>query len=527
MGMALSPGSRDVATLTEEKTLETVRLETGEPLHPPVPRVRSFAFSPDATSLAYVSTDDHGAIRMIDLEARATSPDRLSPRRDGLATYPNALSFDPNGQYLVAGTYSARAVSRSGRWLGTLDGEERVYAVDIRARGDLIAIGTAGREIRLLAPHTWEQVTPPLRHEGTIEDLAFDPTGTLLAALEADDAISVWRLSRLESLIRFTLRHDADVTDIAFHPQRPTLAVSSDDGAIWLYDFPPWDLDLEEVERKTGLSLGLARSESSTLEALDWREWQLRREEFDASQADREGARATTISLAGRNRAQQLYRRARELELEGELGEALTVASQAATAFRALQSAQAGPRLDTFRVACAYDLLGRLERASGNSEAAITALEEADRFWGECEQQTRPHSPPPRELHLAFLARERVRAGIATVRKGDGARIASFVVDTVDDVGESLSAIDLYNAACIAALGAQRAAASDGAVEPGAPNGDEDLSRKAVQYLTRAVDRGWSDFEHLRGDPDLNSIRGFEGFQEILEREKDLDAPSE
>ena len=42
-------------------------------------------------------------------------------------------------------------------------------------------------------------------------------------------------------------------------------------------------------------------------------------------------------------------------------------------------------------------------------------------------------------------------------------------------------------------------------------------SARAIELLTRAVDAGFADIEHLKRDPDLSPLRGLAEFNRLIE----------
>jgi serine/threonine protein kinase/tetratricopeptide (TPR) repeat protein len=79
-----------------------------------------------------------------------------------------------------------------------------------------------------------------------------------------------------------------------------------------------------------------------------------------------------------------------------------------------------------------------------------------------------------------------------------------------EELARNANARELYDAACVFALAAERRKETDGSLSK------EDCARRAVALLRRAVDRGYWDAKHMKEDEDLRALRERKDFKELL-----------
>src|SRR5205823_5189393 len=135
--------------------------------------------------------------------SRPTAPRHLWSLQLDVGYEPGVLKFSPDGQTLVANAKSF------------LNGTLGAYDVE------------TGRE---LAPF-------PKRSVGYVNDVAFSPDGTLLAASGVQSRINVWDFTNRTVKFHFD-GHLGGVTSLAFSPDGSRLISGGFDGTIRLWDIP-------------------------------------------------------------------------------------------------------------------------------------------------------------------------------------------------------------------------------------------------------------------------------------------------
>ena len=92
------------------------------------------------------------------------------------------------------------------------------------------------------------------------------------------------------------------------------------------------------------------------------------------------------------------------------------------------------------------------------------------------------------------------------------------VVFSVMSGGVFLSPENLYNVACCYALCVRAVARGNPAqhITDDQKAIQADYSAHAIENLTRSVQHGFKDFDHMRNDTDLDWIRGHPGYKKLL-----------
>jgi WD40 repeat protein len=117
--------------------------------------------------------------------------------------------------------------------------EERtdlVWSVAFSPRGDRIAAGTVGGDVRLWDTASGERVGKPLTgHVDAVQDLAFQPHGDLLASASWDNTVRLWDLDKHAPAGVPLVEHTKRPVTLSFSPDGTRLASAGWDGVprVW------------------------------------------------------------------------------------------------------------------------------------------------------------------------------------------------------------------------------------------------------------------------------------------------------
>jgi WD40 repeat protein len=107
-----------------------------------------------------------------------------------------------------------------------------------RARGPLLASGSADQSVRLWDPGTGRSLGVLRGHWDKVYAVAFSPDGATLATGSNDTTIRIWDVATGDEMTQLR-GHDAYVYSLAFSPDGRMLVSGSGDGTVRVWDTRP------------------------------------------------------------------------------------------------------------------------------------------------------------------------------------------------------------------------------------------------------------------------------------------------
>jgi serine/threonine protein kinase/tetratricopeptide (TPR) repeat protein len=161
------------------------------------------------------------------------------------------------------------------------------------------------------------------------------------------------------------------------------------------------------------------------------------------------------------------------------------------------------------RVGSSYSFLGSTAAAQGKLDAALEwddkAIEALERFL-----ERQPQSP----LERAQLKDARIFRATLLATRGDHAR--AFQEAEAMAGKEELNSGNLYNMACLYSR-CTAAASKDVKLPPAERTSlQEQYAARAIEYLRRAVAKGYCNLPEIKSDSDLDALRGREDFKKLV-----------
>ncbi|MDZ7703116.1 MAG: hypothetical protein U5L04_01360 [Trueperaceae bacterium] len=218
--------------------------------------IYSVAFNPDGSILASISAD--GLILW-----------DISDLRN-----PSQITLTRAGEHSIQQVESA-ASSHGGYDLAFVseDGNFELWRFRLRENSQPLEISSTIR-IRI---QTLVQTEPGPGHSDSVESVAFNHDGSILASASDDHTIILWDLSDPQNPTRLALpltEHRADVASVAFNHDGSILASGSVDGTIILWDFnnpqDPTRLAPPLTEHSRGVASVAFNHDGSILASGSW-----------------------------------------------------------------------------------------------------------------------------------------------------------------------------------------------------------------------------------------------------------------
>ncbi len=265
---------------------------------PPELPDRPTVVSPDGRYRAAITTDGH--VEIADLEAGERSPVVL--RRNFI----RCVAFNSDSDLIATGSDNWRIniwEAATGRLLKEFEPGERVYGVAFSPVDPrLMASAQRDGTVRIWNLTTGQQVGQPMQHEGTVWELAFDPSGSMLATVyglseQFSEAgrIKLWDVTMQSPYLGIALPMRPVLSKFDRWSRSPTLATFDVDGQIiarplrgdgsicWKLPEPPADPHV--MRKMTWLALGMSRKLQDEAELLSAEEWQSLRHELTKASA--------------------------------------------------------------------------------------------------------------------------------------------------------------------------------------------------------------------------------------------------
>lgn len=240
--LASSPDGALLATAAWDYRVRVWDAESGRPLSAPWVHqdfARGVAFSPDGTQLVTVSQD--GCLRVWE-----TRSGKLLLERREHASGVTGVEWSGDGTRWLTTSVDLTVKlwdTRQAAVIATVKLEQSLAPARFSRDGKRVATACSDGVARVWDGMTLTPLTPPLRHESAVNDIAFSPDGLSVATASADHTARVWNTATGQPVVA-PLVHGDEVRFVRFNPDGHRLLTVSSDGTTRL-----WELATTPVAR--------------------------------------------------------------------------------------------------------------------------------------------------------------------------------------------------------------------------------------------------------------------------------------
>ncbi|MET0502780.1 MAG: TIR domain-containing protein [Candidatus Binatia bacterium] len=203
----------------------------------PVGWIRSLAFSPDGTDLAFAwdrGPNSGGAVWVWNLRAQ-----KLRGKLETKDSLVLAMKYSPDGNRMLLGESDGVAVA----WNPSKQSEDTVFrghrgmilSLAVAPANDILATGGGDHSVRLWDRKTGQMIGALPKHGNAVESVAFSPDGRVLATA-ANGIIKLWSVAEELGYASSLSAHRSRLNAVAFSPNGALLGTGGEEGTVRLWD---------------------------------------------------------------------------------------------------------------------------------------------------------------------------------------------------------------------------------------------------------------------------------------------------